>query len=241
VSSPQPPATAGHRQLPLALRYPPDQRFETYVSAEPEVPAQVRATAVGEGGSIYLVGAPGTGKSHLALAACACSEASGRPAGYVAAAAVAGRLREALQGLDSRHLVAIDGLEAVATDPADALALFDFHNRMHDAGHVLLYTATQAPDALGVVLADLRSRLAQCTRLPLASLDDEGRREVLRRRALRRGLQIDAAAVDWLLRHARRDLASLTGLLDTLDRASLAAQRRITMPFLRELLDSGVL
>jgi DnaA family protein len=68
-------------------------------------------------------------------------------------------------------------------------------------------------------------------------LDDAGRREVLLRRAQRRGLQMDVAAIDWLLRRTQRDLASLTGLLDTLDRASLAAQRRITLPFLRQVLD----
>ena len=58
---------------------------------------------------------------------------------------------------------------------------------------------------------------------------------MLRLRAARRGLQIDAAAIDWLLRRAGRDLAGLTALLDRLDRASLAAQRRVTVPFLRQL------
>ena len=83
------------------------------------------------------------------------------------------------------------------------------------------------------MLPDLRSRLAQCTRLVLERLDDAGRGEVLRLRARRRGLQVDAAAIDWLLRHQGRDLSGLTALLDRLDRASLAAQRRITVPFLR--------
>jgi DnaA-homolog protein len=79
--------------------------------------------------------------------------------------------------------------------------------------------------------------LSQCTRVVLDPLDDAGRREVLRERAQRRGLSVDAAAYDWLLRRVGRDLAGLTSLLDHLDRASLAAKRRITVPFLRELLD----
>lgn len=59
---------------------------------------------------------------------------------------------------------------------------------------------------------------------------------MLRLRARRRGLAIDEAAIDWLLRRVDRDLSSLTRLLDQLDRASLAEQRRITVPFLRQVL-----
>lgn len=234
----RPPASApvGQQQLPLALRYPPDQRFETFVAVTDEAIAALRALAAGSGGSLYLCGAGGSGKTHLALAACAEAEAHGRPAAYLAAAAAAGRLHEALEGLPGHGLVAIDGLDAVAGDRGDEVALFDFHNRVHDAGGALLYTAAQPPGALPLMLPDLRSRLSQCARIVLAPLDDDGRREVLRRRAERRGLQVDAAAIDWLLRRADRDLASLTALLDTLDRASLAAQRRVTVPFLREVL-----
>jgi len=67
-------------------------------------------------------------------------------------------------------------------------------------------------------------------------LDDDGRAEVLRLRAQRRGLQLDTAAIDWLLKRVDRDLGSLTALLDRLDRESLAAQRRVTVPFLRQVL-----
>lgn len=233
-----PPSRSGHRQLPLALRYPPDQRFETFVATAGEVAAQVRAMADGRGqGSVYLVGAAGTGKTHLALAACAEAEAHGRSAAYLAPASAAGRLREALEGLHTRQMIALDGIDAIAGDRDDELALFDFHNRAHDSGCRLLYTAACLPEALALTLPDLRSRLSQCTRAALSPLDDAGRREVLRRRAQRRGLQVDPAAIDWLLRRVDRDLVSLTALLDALDRASLAAQRRITVPFLRQVLD----
>ena len=102
----------------------------------------------------------------------------------------------------------------------------------------MLYVARAPAAELALSLPDLRSRLAQCVRVGLQVLDDGGRREVLRVRARRRGLQIDEAAIDWLLRRVERDLGSLTGLLDRLDRESLAAQRRITVPFLRQVLGS---
>jgi DnaA-homolog protein len=228
---------AAARQLPLALRYPPDQRLETFIAAPEGSLAQLRELARTAGGALYLQGVEGVGKTHLALATCAAAEASGGHAAYLPLQAARGRVADALHALEGNALVALDGLDAVAGERVDEVALFDFHNRARSAGIALLYTARVAPAQLPLVLPDLRSRLSQCTRVVLDPLDDAGRREVLRERAQRRGLSVDAAAYDWLLRRVGRDLAGLTSLLDHLDRASLAAKRRITVPFLRELLD----
>jgi DnaA family protein len=222
--------------MPLALRYPPDQRLDTYIDAPGGALDQLRALAGGGGEWLYLAGAAGAGKTHLALAACAAAEAGGRRAAYLPLKSAATRLRDALDALDQAALVALDGLEEIAGDRADEVALFDFHNRARGAGTALLYVARAAPDALPLVLPDLRSRLAQCARVVLSPPDETRRRAVLGERALRRGLVLEPAALDWLLRRAGRDLAGLTALLDTLDRASLAAQRRLTVPFLRQVL-----
>lgn len=223
--------------MPLALRYPPDQRFETFVGAPDGAIAQLRALAQTAASDwLYLSGPAGVGKSHLALAACAAAEEAGRCAAYFPLRAAAGRVGEALDALEGNDLIALDGLEAIAGDRDDEIALFDFHNRARPAGVGVLYAAVAAPDALPLTLPDLRSRLSQCARIALSPPDDEGRKEVLRQRAVRRGLAFDEAAIDWLLRRADRDLGSLTGLLDELDRASLAAQRRVTVPFLRQVL-----
>lgn len=226
------------RQLPLALRYPPDQRLDTFVGAPPGALAQLQAWASGASAEwLYLTGPTGSGKTHLALAACAEAEAAGQRAVYLPLKAAAGRVRQALEALHAADVLAIDGLEAVAGCEADELALFDFHNQSRTGGVRVLYAANQVPDALGVRLPDLRSRLGQCARIVLAPLGDAGRRVMLRARADRRGLAIDDAALDWLLERVGRDLAGLTARLDALDRLSLAAQRRITVPFLRQALD----
>ncbi len=231
------PLSAPAAQLPLALRFPPDQRFDTFVAAPDGAIAQLRALARGSAaGSVYLAGATATGKSHLLLAACAEADAAGHRAAYLPLAAAAGRLRDALDAFEHADLVALDGLDAVAGNRDDEIALFDAHNRARDAGRSLLYAARATPDGLDLVLPDLRSRLSQCARIALEPLDDAGRAEVLRLRAHRRGLQWDEAAIDWLLKRVDRDLVSLTALLDRLDRESLAAQRRLTVPFLRSVL-----
>jgi DnaA family protein len=230
-------------QLPLALRYPPDQRLDTFVHAPEGAIEQLRALAEGRADSrrdsTYIAGPNGVGKTHLLLATCAATEAAGRRAAYLPLAAAAGRLRDALVALEGNDVIALDGLEVIAGNREDEVALFDVHNRARAAGVALMYAARDIPDAIGLGLPDLRSRLGQCTRITLAPLDEEGRRDVLRQRAQRRGLVLEDAALDWLLRRVGRDLGGLTALLDRLDRASLAAQRRITVPFLRQTLGSG--
>jgi DnaA family protein len=231
---------AGAAQLPLALRCPPDQRFETFVGAPEGALAQLHALARGEAGvapdSLYLAGPAGTGKTHLLLAACAEAETAGRRTAYLPLAAAAGRLGDALEAFEHADLLALDGLDAIAGTREDEVALFHAHNRARDAGRALLYAARVAPDALPLSLPDLRSRLSQCARVVLEPLDDAGRADILRLRAQRRGLHLDDAAIDWLLRRVDRDLTSLTVLFDRLDRESLAAQRRLTVPFLRSVL-----
>ncbi|WP_045738949.1 DnaA regulatory inactivator Hda [Xanthomonas sp. MUS 060] len=224
-------------QLPLALRYPPEQRLDRYIGAPAGLLAHLHAVAAGVAADwVYLSGPTGTGKTHLALALCAAAEQAGRSAAYLPLQAATGRLRDALEALEGRDLVALDGLEAVAGQREDEVALFDFHNRARSAGVTLLYTAQAMPDGLALCLPDLHSRLAQCTRIALPPLEDADRAAVLRERAQRRGLVLEDAAIDWLLTHVGRDLAGLIGLLERLDRESLAAQRRVTLPFLRRVL-----
>ncbi len=226
-------------QLPLSLKFPPDQRL-AFFSGRDDVREMVAAVADGSRSDwLYLAGPAGSGKTHLLLAACAQAQAHDRRAVYLPMAALAGRVESALAGQDEAGLVCLDGLDAIAGQRDDEVALFHFHNRMRAGSGRLVYAASAMPAALPFVLPDLVSRLEQCTRLALEPLDEDARRDVLRQRAARRGLELDEAVLDYLFRRVGRDLATLTGLLDRLDRESLAAQRRITVPFLRGVLDGG--
>jgi len=223
-------------QLPLRLRCPPDQRFETFVGADHAI-ALLRTLATGSGPSaVYLAGAPGTGKTHLLLAASAHALELGYQVAYLPLSAAAGKLDKALDALEHADLVALDGLESVIGQHEDEIALFHLHNRLHDAGKRVCYSAADIPDAWPAMLPDLRSRLNQCTRITLSALDDAGRAEVLRRRAAACGLQMEPAAIDWLLRRHPRGMTELLTLVDHLDHVSLAEQRRVTIPFLRRCL-----
>lgn len=223
-------------QLPLALRPAPDFRFDTFVGAGDAV-ALLGAMATGAPGFVYLSGPEGSGKTHLALATVQAAAANGLAVQYVPLARLKGHAAAGLAGLERLGLIVLDGLDALLGEREDEIALFDLHNRARASGSAMLYTAHETPGALPPGLPDLRSRLGQCTQLMLPRPDDDVRHAILQRKAQARGWLLDDAAVGFLLRRVGRDMASLSDLLDKLDRASLAEQRRVTVPFIRAFLE----
>ena len=228
-------------QLPLALRWPRRQRFEHFhAGANAAALAAVEALAREPGAPwVYLDGPAGSGKSHLLMAACQAAGEAGRAVQSLPLARIADRAA-AIRGVAGGALLALDDLGALAGERAAEHALFDLYNRARAEGAALLFAAETTPQQLGLGLPDLRSRLGACTRFALKPLDDAERRAVLKAQAGLRGIELDDPVLDWLFARHTRDLGALLDLLDKLDQASLAAQRRVTIPFLRGLLrDSG--
>lgn len=230
--------------MPLGLRFAPDQRLHSYRDAPAGLLALLATLASGERHdglpqpSVFLSGATGSGKSHLLLATCAEAAQHDGAVAYLPLKLFGARAADALMHQGAVRMACVDDAQAIAGDHDAQVALFDLHNRVRDGGGALLYAADVTPLQLALELPDLRSRLAQCTQFALAVPDEMQRRTILRERAQARGLELDDAVMDWLFRRVDRDLGTLTALLDRLDRASLAAQRRITVPFLKGVIDS---
>jgi len=228
-------------QLPLALRWPRRQRFEHFhAGAHNAVALAAVETLAAQPGApwVYLHGPPGSGRSHLLLAAAQAAAEAGRRVQYLPLATLANRAA-ALRGVAGSEWLALDDLEAIAGQREAEHALFDLYNQTRAEGGALLFAAAAAPADLGIELPDLRSRLGACTQFALKALDDGERREVLKARAAARGIELDESVLDWLFARYARDLGALLDLLERLDRASLAARRRITVPFLRGFLREG--
>lgn len=224
-------------QLPLLLRWPAQQRFETFLpGANGAALALLQEAAACTSPWVFLCGPAGSGKTHLLLAACAAATAGGRSAQFLPLGSLGGDRAGAIRALGGSDLLALDDVHAIAGDAAAEHALFDLYNRCKMEKSTLLFSAVVAPAQVGINLPDLVSRLSACAQVRLAPLDDAERRNWLRARAQVRGLILDDAVLDWLFAHHARDLSSLADLLERMDRAALAAQRRITVPFLRALL-----
>lgn len=227
-------------QIPLAMRLRERAVFDSFVAGPNALAVQaLRATARGEAReALWLSGPAGVGKTHLLQALCAEAQHGQRASAYLPLRELRELGAEVLSGWQQMQVLAIDDLEAVAGDRAWEQALFGLHREAQERGAVLVATAREPPQALPFALPDLASRFAAATLLPLRPLDEAQQREALRLRAQARGLDLPEETALYLQRRFPRDLPTLYQLLDTLDEAALAAQRRVTVPFIRSVLES---
>lgn len=192
-----------------------------------------RLANTGDGVGAWLAGGDATGKSHLLQAVC---ERFGADAVYVPLEALAAGAPSVLDGLASRRCICLDDVDSVSGDHAWELALFDLANRLGDASGLLVASAAATPRDAGLALPDLASRMSRLPVFRLAPLAENDRVQALQLRAKLRGLELPSDTARFLLRRTRRDMRSLYALLDHLDTESLRAQRRLTIPFVRDIL-----
>lgn len=222
------------QQLPLRVRLGEAARFDGFI-AGPNAQVLEALTGRSPPRALWLWGRAGTGKTHLLQAACAAAGAAGGTATYLdleTASAPA-----LLDGCEALDLVCLDALEHAAEDAGWNAAIFRLYTLMQDGAGRLYVASTAPPASLRFRLPDLRSRLLAATVHQLHELDEAGRIEALERRAARRGLELSPEAAAWLVHRMPRDMHSLCGVLDRLDEAALAAQRRLTVPFLKQVLE----
>lgn len=184
---------------------------------------------------IYLWGGRGSGKTHLLQAACHAVSEEGKSAVYLPMGELSAMSPQVLEGMEQMALVGIDELDAIIGNIHWEQALFHLYNRVRDSGKRLVVAGQSSPASLGLSLPDLVSRLTWGPVYQLQLLDDEGKAAALRQRAVQRGMEMSPEVASYLLSHAPRDMHALFALLDELDEVSLAAQRRLTIPFVREL------
>jgi DnaA family protein len=184
---------------------------------------------------VFLHGVPGSGKSHLLQACC---HLAGEGSIYLPLAELGDYSPEdVLAGVETLALVALDDIDAVLGQEAWEMALFGLYNRAREQGCKLLIAARGAPRTLEVQLADLQSRLSWGGVYHLSLATDEEKRAILRFRAERRGLELSAEVAVYIVNRAPRDLGQLLALLERLDRASLAQQRPLSIPFVKQTLN----
>jgi len=223
------------RQLPLAVRLPTHAVFEGFAAGvNAEVLAALRDPAPTP---VWLWGAPGSGKTHLLQATCAAAAAGSGKAAYFSLDPALGLPPEALAGYERAAVLCIDDVDQIAGHEPWERALFELFNGAAEIGTKLIFAAASPPRGTDFRLHDWRSRAAACVVYQLQELDDAGRAQALQLRAAQRGLQLPQETCEYLLRRMPRDLPSLCKLLDELDEASLVAQRRLTIPFIRDALE----
>ena len=223
------------QQLPLGISIRPSVDFSSFiVGRNGEALSHLRTQ---RDPFIYLWGESGCGKSHLLQAACGLAHAEGRRPAYLPLKSEQEMDPVMLEGLDGFALVCIDDLERIAGQEVWERAIFNLFNLLRENGAQLVVTADRPPASLSLGLPDLSSRLTWGPCYHLLPLDDDERLELLMASAERRGMKMSPETASFLLQRTPRDIHFLTLLMDRLDSASMAAQRRLTIPFVRKTLN----
>ena len=109
---------------------------------------------------------------------------------------------------------------------------------MREQNKRLIITATQPPNEINIELKDLVSRLQWGPVFRLLELDDAGKCQALQQRAEARGFELADNVASYLLNNYNRELADLFEMLEALDKAQLQLHRRLTIPFVKSVLDA---
>jgi DnaA family protein len=225
------------KQLTLGVRLRANAVFASF---SPGANAELLSALHGSNRDpIWLWGNRGCGKTHLLQAVCAeaSQTAGGATAAYFPLDRSVALPPQALAGFENCRVLCVDDVDAVAGDLDWEQALFRLFNEAFELHTRMIFAARAAPRHIDWRLDDWRSRAAACIVYQVRELDEAGRAEALRLRAAQRGLQLPAETLDYLLKRMPRDLRSLFDILDELDEASLVAQRRLTIPFIRDALE----
>jgi DnaA family protein len=218
------------KQLLLNLEAEKPRSLDTFVTGKNDELVQLlqrlahrTVTALTER-FVYVWGEPGAGKTHLlqALAATPCARHI-KAGAHIDAFLFAPEIT--LYLIDDCHILSPDA----------QIAAFNLFNqvREHEAS---LVVAGTTPPALLQLREDLRTRLGWGLIYQLHELTDGEKIAALSHAANARGLILPPGVLPYLLTHFRRDMQSLSAMLDALDRYSLETQRPITLPLLRSLL-----
>ena len=183
---------------------------------------------------IYLYGPAGTGKSHLLQASC---HEPGAETIYLPLSDLRQyAARDVLQGVENLDRICIDDIHVVLGDAKWEQALFNLYNDARQRGCRLIVAGDAAPRALTVKLEDLRSRLSWGIVFQLAQPEDHDKEAILQFRASRRGLSLTPSVASYIVSRAPRAMDQLLHVLETLDKASLAEKRSLSIPFVKEAL-----
>ncbi|HSW94033.1 MAG TPA: DnaA regulatory inactivator Hda [Gammaproteobacteria bacterium] len=226
-------------QLTLGVGLKDQASFTNYVAGRNSLLVEeLKKSAEGCGERvIYFYGAGAQGNTHLLEACCHEADRHGLSAAYLPLANWVNFSPDIFEGLESRQLVCLDDIQVMAGKAIWEEAFFHAYNRIHDAGGQLIMAAKMAPRALGFSLPDIVSRLSWGIVFQLQALTDEEKLQLIIMRATLRGMTLSEEVGKFILTHSPRHVSTLFAALDVLDKVSLAAQRKLTIPFVKTVLE----
>jgi len=230
-------------QLALSVQLPDDETFSSYQGNTNQTAVvqlqqfiEMAAEKKDRPHGFYLFGMSGVGKSHLLHASCAYASELGLSSLCLSFSELKQLTVEVFDGLENIDLICLDDLHLIAGDDSWQQAVFDLFNRLTENNKNLLISGDESANQLGITLPDLVSRLNWGLTEQVKILTDDEKLIALQFRAQQRGLMLTDDVGRFLLSRLSRGMGSLLQALDELDKASIREQRKITIPFIKDIL-----
>ncbi len=225
-------------QLVLGIRLHEDAKFENFLPGQNgQLTAHLQQFLQNEDEHFFYIGGlEGSGKSHLLQACCHWVTARQQTAVYVPLKSYRELSVRLLEDLECVNLICVDDIQCVAEDKLWQEALFHLYNRSKAVQSKLIVSGCLPPREIKLSLPDLVSRLCWGQVYQLHPLLDEDKIAALQTRAKAQGFALPLEVARFLLRRCSREMPALFAILEQLDRASLSAQRRLTIPFVKQVL-----
>jgi len=186
---------------------------------------------------LLLMGLPGTGKSYLAQAILNDATSKEIKASYLPLQAITQTAVTSLEGYEQFELVIIDGLEHLSSKQDWQTTIFNFLNLAYGSYcKVILTAAVNIPELN--FFPDLHSRLMRMEMEPLTTLQNDNLRQAIAHVCDSYDISISSKEVEYLLKRYQRDIGSIMTAIHSLDALSASQKRRITVPLIKEFLDS---
>lgn len=225
-------------QLPLNIQFEEHATFERWVVGDNGLATSLCQAMLTPDADKQLVlwGGSGVGKSHLLQAICARGAEQGLRTWYGPMADVLEFGATSLTGLEALNVLCLDDLHLCAGQKDWEEALFGLINACRDSGCKLVFSMNDAPQAVGFNLPDLLSRLGWGAVIELKELSGDEKGAWLQSQAQHQGYDMPDAVMNYLLAHYPRSMRALSDAFETINTASIAQQRKLTVPFIKDVL-----
>lgn len=225
-------------QYPLHFEFRANQTFDDFFAgANAPIINDLKRCILSQGEQqIFLWAKTGQGKSHLLQACCHYAQQNEKQSFYLDLARYRFHKPAIFLGLDDYEIACIDNVDAVIGLEKWERALSAFMQRHYERGHRLILSATDLPNHMMIKTADIKANLSWGLMVQLKTLVNTNSVDALIFRADAMGLEISPQVARFLTIQHQAELDNLWAMLEKLDRASLSAKRKLTLPFLKQLL-----
>ena len=230
-------------QYSLDIALPKFATFETFIDTSGQLLSELtqlleeKAESKSEPYQYFLWGSVSTGKTHLLQAICNQLASTEQNVIYLPMKELVHQSADILNDMQQLDVLCIDDVDAVLGDEQWDRQLFILINELRAKNKSIVMTASSSPHEIKVSFPDLASRLVWGPVYKLSLLQDEEKSRAIQAHAKVRGLEVSDEVCSYLLKRFPRDLNKLIELLDQLDKESLVQQKKVTVPFVKTVLN----